>query len=170
MRRPVRRDLQLSEYGHARLDEIVEHARRQELLGEAGDLNVTTLFLGPSGTGKTLAAEVLADELGLELYRVDLSKIVSKYIGETEKHLSRIFDAAEPAGAVLFFDEADALFGRRTGVNSSHDRYANSEIAYLLSRIEQYNGLAILATNSKSNIDPAFLRRIRFVVDFPPPR
>jgi hypothetical protein len=170
MRRPVRRDLQLSEYGHARLDEIVEHARRQELLGEAGKLDGTTLFLGPSGTGKTLAAEVIADELGLELYRVDLSKIVSRYIGETEKHLSRVFAAAESAGAVLFFDEADALFGKRTGVSSSHDRYANIEIAYLLSRIEQYNGLAILATNSKSNIDPAFLRRIRYVVDFPAPR
>ena len=169
MRRTVRRDLTLSEYGHARLDEIVEHVRRQELLGDVGNLDATTLFLGPSGTGKTLAAEVLADELGLELYRVDLSKIVSKYIGETEKHLSRIFDAAESAGAVLFFDEADALFGNRTGVSDSHDRYANSEIAYLLSRIERYNGLTILATNSKSNIDPAFLRRIRFVVDFPPP-
>lgn len=132
-------------------------------------LGVTALFAGASGTGKTLAAEVLANAVSLDLYRIDLSQVVSKYIGETEKNLARVFDAAEEGGAVLLFDEADALFGRRTEVKDSHDRYANVETSYLLQRMEAYRGLAILTTNMKSALDPAFLRRIRFVLQFPFP-
>jgi SpoVK/Ycf46/Vps4 family AAA+-type ATPase len=116
-----------------------------------------------------MAAEVLARDLDLDLYRIDLSQIVSKWIGETEKNLARVFDAAERSGAVLFFDEADALFGKRTEVSDSHDRYANIEVDYLLQRMEEYRGLAILATNMKSQLDQAFLRRLRFVLDFPFP-
>jgi hypothetical protein len=130
---------------------------------------VSVLFLGPSGTGKTSAAEVLAKDLGLDLYRVDLSQVVSKYIGETEKNLRRIFDAAESGGAVLLFDEADALFGKRSEVRDAHDRYANIEVSYLLQRMETYRGLAILTSNLKDAIDPAFLRRLRFIVQFPFP-
>jgi hypothetical protein len=130
---------------------------------------ITALFSGASGTGKTLAAEVLANALSLDLYRIDLSSVVSKYIGETEKNLRRVFDAAEDGGAILFFDEADALFGKRTEVKDSHDRYANIEVSYLLQRMEAYRGLAILATNMKSALDGAFLRRLRFVVNFPFP-
>lgn len=132
-------------------------------------LGISTLFAGESGTGKTMAAEVIANELRLDLYRIDLSAVVSKYIGETEKNLRRLFDAAEDGGAILFFDEADALFGKRSEVKDSHDRYANIEINYLLQRIESYRGLAILATNFKNAIDTAFLRRLRFVVNFPFP-
>jgi hypothetical protein len=132
-------------------------------------LGISALFAGTSGTGKTMAAEVLANELRLDLFRIDLSAVVSKYIGETEKNLRRLFDAAEDGGAILFFDEADALFGKRSEVKESHDRYANIEINYLLQRMEQYGGLAILATNMKSALDPAFMRRLRFVVDFPFP-
>ncbi|MCA2218013.1 ATP-binding protein [Jidongwangia harbinensis] len=132
-------------------------------------LGISALFAGPSGTGKTMAAEVLAGALRLGLYRIDLSAVVSKYIGETEKNLRRLFDAAESGAALLFFDEADALFGKRSEVKDSHDRYANIEINYLLQRIEAYRGLAILATNMKSALDPAFLRRLRFVVPFPFP-
>ena len=132
-------------------------------------LGVTALFTGESGTGKTLAAEVLAAELGLDLHRIDLSATVSKYIGETEKNLRRLFDAAEASGAVLLFDEADALFGKRGEVKDGHDRYANLEVAYLLQRMESYRGLAILTTNLRSNLDRAFLRRLRFVVQFPFP-
>jgi SpoVK/Ycf46/Vps4 family AAA+-type ATPase len=116
-----------------------------------------------------MAAEVLAADLRLDLYRIDLSQIVSKYIGETEKNLRRVFDAAEEGAAVLLFDEADALFGKRSEVKDSHDRYANIEVSYLLQRMEAYRGLAILTTNRKSAIDPAFMRRIRFVVEFPYP-
>jgi adenylate kinase family enzyme len=130
---------------------------------------ITVLFAGPSGTGKTMAAEVLAHELGLDLYRIDLAGVVSKYIGETEKNLRRLFDAAERSGSVLLFDEADALFGKRTEVRDSHDRYANIEINYLLQRMEDYRGLAILATNMRSLLDHAFLRRLRFILDFPFP-
>jgi MoxR-like ATPase len=137
-----------------------KHARGQGL---------TALFAGESGTGKTLAAEAIANTAGLDLYRVDLATVVSKYIGETEKNLKRLFDAAESSGAVLLFDEADALFGKRSEVKDSHDRYANIEVAYLLQRVEAYRGLAILTTNMKSALDPAFLRRIRFVVQFPFP-
>ena len=137
--------------------------------GGARGLGTTALFVGPSGTGKTLAAEVLAGDLRLDLYRIDLSQVVSKYIGETEKNLRRVFDAAEAGGAVLLFDEADALFGKRSEVRDSHDRYANIEVSYLLQRMEAYRGLAILTTNAKEALDPAFLRRIRFVVSFPFP-
>jgi len=132
-------------------------------------LGISALFSGGSGTGKTLAAEVLARELQLDLYRIDLAALVSKYIGETEKNLSRVFAAAEASGAILLFDEADALFGKRSEVKDSHDRYANIEVSYLLQRVETYRGLAILTTNLKQAIDPAFQRRIRFIVQFPFP-
>jgi hypothetical protein len=132
-------------------------------------LGVSALFSGESGTGKTLAAEVLGSELGLDLYRIDLSAVVSKYIGETEKNLRRVFDAAEDSGAILLFDEADALFGKRSEVKDSHDRYANIEISYLLQRMEAYRGLAILTTNMKTALDRAFQRRLRFIVSFPFP-
>ena len=132
-------------------------------------LGISALFSGESGTGKTMAAEVLANELRLNLYRIDLSAVVSKYIGETEKNLRRLFDAAEDGGAILFFDEADALFGKRTEVKDSHDRYANIEVNYLLQRMEAFRGLAILATNMRSALDTAFLRRLRFVVALPFP-
>jgi SpoVK/Ycf46/Vps4 family AAA+-type ATPase len=135
----------------------------------ARGLGISALFAGASGTGKTMAAEVLANELRLDLYRIDLSQVVSKYIGETEKNLRRVFDAAEQGGAVLLFDEADALFGKRSEVKDSHDRFANIEISYLLQRMEAYRGLAILTTNIKSVLDTAFLRRIRFSVQFPFP-
>jgi SpoVK/Ycf46/Vps4 family AAA+-type ATPase len=130
----------------------------------------TALFAGPSGTGKTMAAGVVAAELGLPLYRVDLAGTVSKYIGETEKNLERIFTAAARAEVVLFFDEADALFGKRSEVADSHDRYANIEISYLLQRMERHAGLTILATNLSQNLDEAFLRRLDTVVEFAPPR
>ena len=134
-------------------------------LGKA--LNV--LFTGPSGTGKTMAAEIMAHQLGLDLYKIDLSTVVSKYIGETEKNLARIFSEAETSNAILFFDEADALFGKRSEVRDSHDRYANLEISYLLQRMEAYEGMAILATNLRKNMDEAFLRRLHFIVEFPFP-
>lgn len=132
-------------------------------------LGISALFAGASGTGKTLAAEVIAHALDLDLYRIDLSATISKYIGETEKNLRQIFDAAETGGAVLLFDEADALFGKRSEVTDARDRYANMEVAYLLQRIEAYRGLAILTTNLKDSLDQAFLRRIRFIVSFPFP-
>lgn len=132
-------------------------------------LGINALFAGESGTGKTMAAEVIANDLRLDLYRIDLSAVVSKYIGETEKNLRRLFDAAEDSGVILFFDEADALFGKRSEVKDSHDRYANIEINYLLQRMETYRGLAILATNMKSALDSSFLRRLRFIVNFPFP-
>jgi len=132
-------------------------------------LGLSALFSGPSGTGKTLAAEVVAAEIGLDLYRIDLSAVVSKYVGETEKNLKRVFDAAEEGGVVLLFDEAEALFGKRSEVKDSHDRYANIEIGYLLQRMESYQGVAILTTNLKSTLDQAFQRRLRFIVDFPFP-
>ena len=149
------RDRVLSEWGYERTV-----ARTQGL---------KVLFAGESGTGKTMAAQVLAAELGLDLFRVDLATVVSKYIGETEKNLERIFTAADGSNAILFFDEADALFGKRSEVSDSHDRYANIEVAYLLQRMELYPGAAILATNFKRNIDDAFIRRLDFVVDFPFP-
>jgi ATP-dependent 26S proteasome regulatory subunit len=156
------------------LHRIVEQVRQRHTVyedwGFAAKMNrglgISTLFTGESGTGKTMAAEVIANELHLNLYRIDLSAVVSKYIGETEKNLRRLFDAAEDGGAMLFFDEADALFGKRSEVKDSHDRYANIEINYLLQRMEAYGGLAILATNMKSALDSAFLRRLRFIVDF----
>ena len=130
---------------------------------------VTALFAGGSGTGKTLAAEVIAHELELDMYRIDLAGVVSKYIGETERNLRRVFDAAEEGGALLVFDEADALFGKRSEVKDSHDRYANIEVSYLLARMEDYRGVAILATNLRHALDDAFLRRLRFIVTFPFP-
>ena len=132
-------------------------------------LGISALFSGESGTGKTMAAEVIANALDLDLYCIDLSAVVSKYIGETEKNLRKVFDAAEESGAIIFFDEADALFGKRSEIKDSHDRYANIEINYLLQRMESYRGVAILATNMKSALDNAFVRRLRFIVEFPFP-
>jgi SpoVK/Ycf46/Vps4 family AAA+-type ATPase len=170
-------DLVLPEAQRQLLHEIAAHVRHRTTVYEtwgfisrgARGLGISALFAGASGTGKTLAAEVLAHELRLDLYRIDLSSVVSKYIGETEKNLRRVFDAAEEGGAILLFDEADALFGKRSEVKDSHDRYANIEVSYLLQRMEVYRGLAILTTNLKNALDTAFLRRIRFVVQFPFP-
>jgi ATPase family protein associated with various cellular activities (AAA)/winged helix domain-containing protein len=170
-------ELVLPEAQRQLLREITTHVRQRIKVyetwgfaekGERG-LGISALFAGTSGTGKTMAAEVLARELCLDLYRIDLSSVVSKYIGETEKNLRRVFDAAEEGGAILLFDEADALFGKRSEVKDSHDRYANIEVSYLLQRMESYRGLAILTTNMKSALDPAFLRRLRFIVQFPFP-
>jgi SpoVK/Ycf46/Vps4 family AAA+-type ATPase len=130
---------------------------------------LTALFYGGSGTGKTMAAEILARELDLDLYHIDLAALMSKYIGETEKNLRTVFDAAEQSGAVLLFDECDALFGKRSEVRDSHDRYANLEVSYLLQRMDSYRGMAILTTNQRHALDPAFVRRIRFIVQFPLP-
>jgi SpoVK/Ycf46/Vps4 family AAA+-type ATPase len=127
---------------------------------------LVALFSGPSGTGKTLAAEVLAGELGLDMFKLDLSSIVSKYIGETEKNLDQLFDAAGLGNVVLFFDEADALFGQRSQVSDSRDRYANVEVSYLLQRVESFDGVVVLATNFEKSIDDAFLRRIHARIDF----
>ncbi|MHA7291341.1 ATP-binding protein [Arthrobacter sp. MDT3-24] len=149
-----------------RSDVLDEWEFRRLALSSSG---VTALFAGPSGTGKTMATQVLARELGLELFRVDLATVVSKYIGETEKQLSAVFDEAERSRILLLFDEADALFGQRTAVRDAHDRYANIEIDYLLQRLDSFRGVAVLATNRKSDLDPAFLRRLRTVVDFVAP-
>ena len=170
-------DLVVPAAERARLELLTAHARHRVTvyddwgmrMGRATGLGSTALFGGPSGTGKTFAAEVVANDLGLDLYRVDLSAVVSKYIGETEKNLRRVFDAAEHGAAVLLFDEADALFGKRTEVRDSHDRYANVEVSYLLQRMEAYRGVAVLTTNMVESLDAAFLRRIRFVVGFPFP-
>ena len=170
-------DLVLPEAQARVLQEIAIHVRQRTRVYEtwgfaaksSRGLGISALFAGSSGTGKTMAAEVLANELQLDLYRIDLSQVVSKYIGETEKNLRRVFDAAEEGGAILLFDEADALFGKRSEVKDSHDRYANIEVSYLLQRMEAYRGLAILTSNMKSALDSAFLRRIRFVVQFPFP-
>jgi SpoVK/Ycf46/Vps4 family AAA+-type ATPase len=161
----------------AQVHEICTQVRRQhEVFDEWGfgarmsrARGVSALFSGPPGTGKTLATEVIAGELGLDLYKVDLSGVVSKYIGETEKNLERIFAEAEAGNSILFFDEADALFGKRTKVSDAHDRYANIETSYLLQRMEAYDGVVVLATNLRENMDEAFTRRIRFIVDFPFP-
>ena len=136
----------------------------------SGGKATLALFAGASGTGKTLAAQVLASSLGQAICRVDLGRLVSKYIGETEKNLKRLFEVAESGNAVLLFDEADALFGKRSGVKDSHDRYANIEVSYLLQRMEAFDGLVIITANKKANIDPAFLRRLRYVVEFPQPK
>jgi ATPase family associated with various cellular activities (AAA) len=159
------------------LREIAAHVRHRTRVHDtwgfsrksAHGLGISALFAGASGTGKTMAAEVLAQELHLDLYCIDLSQVVSKYIGETEKNLQRVFAAAEECGAVLLFDEADALFGKRSEVKDSHDRYANIEVSYLLQRMEAYRGLAILTTNMRTFLDSAFLRRLRFIVQFGPP-
>ncbi|MFG2970140.1 ATP-binding protein [Streptomyces sp. NPDC048288] len=170
-------DLVLPEVQVRVLRQIAAHVRHRLTVWEdwgfaarsGRGLGTAALFSGPSGTGKTLAAEVIAGALRLDLYRIDLSQVVDKYIGETEKNLSRVFDAAEAGGAVLLFDEADALFGKRSEVKDSHDRHANIEVGYLLQRIEAYRGLAVLTTNLKDTLDPAFLRRLRFTVPFPFP-
>ncbi len=170
-------DLVLPEAQLAVLRELALHGRHRATVYEdwgfaarsARGNGTSALFTGVSGTGKTMAAEVIARELSVDLYRIDLSQVVSKYIGETEKNLRRVFDAAETGGVLLLFDEADALFGKRSEVKDSHDRYANIEVSYLLQRMEQYRGLAVLTTNMKDALDPAFLRRIRFVVQFPFP-
>jgi AAA+ superfamily predicted ATPase len=170
-------DLVLPTGQTAMLRDIARHLRqRDRVYGDWGfgakhqlGQGLVALFAGESGTGKTLAAEAVANDVALDLYRIDLASVVSKYIGETEKNLKRLFDAAEASGAVLLFDEADALFGKRSEVKDSHDRYANIEIAYLLQRIEAYRGLAILTTNMKGALDQAFLRRIRFIISFPFP-
>jgi hypothetical protein len=170
-------DLILPESQTRVLREIAIHVRhRHQVYGEWGfaekntrGLGISALFAGQSGTGKTMAAEVLASDLRLDLFCIDLSSVVSKYIGETEKNLRRVFDAAEEGGAILLFDEADALFGKRSEVKDSHDRYANIEVSYLLQRMDAYRGLAILTTNRKEALDSAFLRRLRFIVHFPFP-
>lgn len=170
-------DIVLPEIQIRTLREIAAHVRHRTKVyidwgfaaKSARGLGISALFTGASGTGKTMAAEVLANELRLDLYRIDLSQVVSKYIGETEKNLRRVFDAVEGGGAILLFDEADALFGKRSEVKDSHDRYANIEVSYLLQRMESYRGLAILTTNMKQALDPAFMRRIRFIVQFPFP-
>jgi SpoVK/Ycf46/Vps4 family AAA+-type ATPase len=161
----------------AHLHEFEAQARaRGEVLDDWGfarltplGRGVTALFAGPSGTGKTMAAQVLARDLGVELYRVDLAGVVNKYIGETEKHLRAVFAACERSPVLLFFDEADALFGRRMQVNDAHDRFANIEVDYLLQRMEEFDGVAVLATNRKGDLDSAFTRRLRFTIDFAPP-
>lgn len=161
----------------AQLREVCQRvAHHQRVLGEWGfgekislGKGVNALFAGPSGTGKTMAAEIIANELRLDVYKIDLSAVVSKYIGETEKNLERIFTTAENANAILFFDEADALFGKRSEVRDSHDRYANVEISYLLQKMEEYEGIAILATNLRQNLDESFVRRLTFTVHFPAP-
>ncbi|WP_227814764.1 ATP-binding protein [Nitrogeniibacter aestuarii] len=170
-------DLVLPPSQRRTLEQIVVHYRQRiRVLHDWGfarrserGLGLATLFAGESGTGKTLAAEVLAHELRLPLYRIDLSSVISKYIGETEKNLRKVFDAAEDVGAILLFDEADALFGKRSEVKDSHDRYANIEVSYLLQRMECYRGLAVLTTNHRAALDAAFSRRLRFVVQFPFP-
>jgi len=141
--------------------EIIAQAARTD------DRGIIVLFAGGTGTGKTMTAEVLAKYLKLDLFRIDLSVVVSKYIGETEKNLDKIFDAAEARGSILFFDEADALFGKRTEVRDSHDRYANMEVDYLLQRMERFSGIVILAKNSIDDFDPAFLKKISYVLAFP---
>ena len=170
-------DLVLPREASALLHELLAQAERRELVVESlgadrvrpGERGIKALFAGPPGTGKSLAAEVLARALGHSLFRVDLSAVVSKWVGETEKHLARLFAAAEDAPCVLLFDEADALFGKRTDVRGAQDRFANLEVSYLLQRLESFDGIAILTTNLKRNLDEAFLRRFTFVVDFPFP-
>lgn len=169
--------LVLPERSLALLRSILAYLRHRDVvLGDwgfganvTGEHGVKVLFYGESGTGKTMAARVLAGELGLELYRIDLATVVSKYIGETEKNLDRLFSAAQDSNAILFFDEADAVFGKRSEVRDAHDRYANIEVAYMLQKMESYDGAVILATNLRSNIDDAFLRRLDLAVEFPFP-
>jgi AAA+ superfamily predicted ATPase len=170
-------DIVLPDGLRAHLQELEDEARlRRPVYDDWGFASLaplgrglSALFAGPSGTGKTMAAQVVARSLGRELYRVDLAGLVNKYIGETEKRLKMVFDACERSAVILFFDEADALFGQRTQVKDAHDRFANIQIDYLLQRMEQFDGIAILATNRKTDLDTAFLRRLRFIVDFLPP-
>jgi len=162
-------DLILSKAKSAMLHEIIDQVRMNKTKAGHRAMNqgVLALFTGQGTTNKRIAIQCIANDLGLDLYHIDLSAVVSKYIGETEKNLRRLFDAAEDSGAILFFDEADALFGKRSEVKDSHDRYANIETNYLLQRMEAYRGLAILSINMKSALDPAFTRRLRFIVSFP---
>lgn len=170
-------DVVLPPSQHQQLREMVTHVQRARLVmhdwGFAsrlpGGTGIAALFAGPSGTGKTMAAQAIANELGTDAFQVDLSRVVSKYIGETEKNLNAVFDDAERSGAVLIFDEADALFGKRSETRDAHDRYANIEVAFLLQRMEAFSGVAILTTNYRQNLDTAFNRRIRFMLDFPRP-
>jgi SpoVK/Ycf46/Vps4 family AAA+-type ATPase len=161
----------------AQLQELCRQARYRHIVyGDWGfdrklslGKGLTALFSGPPGTGKTMAVEVIARDLGLELYKIDLSQVVSKYIGETEKNMDRLFTDARAGNAILFFDECDALFGKRTTVQDAHDRYANIEIAYLLQKLDEHDGLSILASNLRQNLDAAFTRRLTFIVEFPFP-
>lgn len=169
-------DLVLPPRQHKQFEEVIKAMRSltrvhyewgtAKVWNEGG---IAVLFAGPPGTGKTMGAEILAIELDLPMYRIDLSQVVNKYIGETEKNLKRLFDAADVSDIILFFDEADSLFGQRSEVKDAHDRYANLEISYLLERMERFKGLAILATNRKNDLDEAFLRRLRYIIDFPLP-
>jgi SpoVK/Ycf46/Vps4 family AAA+-type ATPase len=168
-------DLVLDDERSSQVREIAIRARHRDVVfGGWGfdpkpSSGIVALFAGPSGTGKTLAAEIIAGDLGVDLYKIDLANLVSKYIGETEKNLARIFETAEASNVVLFFDEADALLGKRSDVSDAHDRYANIEVAYLLQRLERYEGVAVMATNLVRNIDDAFLRRLHVIVEFPMP-
>lgn len=170
-------DIVLPEAVLAQLREIAAHIRRSQVVLEQWGFaskfpygqGVTGLFHGGSGTGKTMAVSIIAADLALDLYKIDLSMVVSKYIGETEKNLNRVFAEAQDSNAILFFDEADALFGKRSQVKDAHDRYANIETAYLLQRMEEYDGAVILASNMKHNLDEAFVRRMRFILHFPFP-
>lgn len=170
-------DLPLPQDQVSRLKEICGHVKQcdQGFSDEGSEITtdigrgLCVLFSGPSGTGKTTAAGVIANELELSVYRIDLSSVVNKYIRETEKNLKKVFDAAEETNVILFFDEADSLFGKRSDVSDSHDRYANLEANYLLSRIEEHRGLVVLATNRRENIDEAFIRRIQYFIEFPIP-
>ncbi|HWC29487.1 MAG TPA: ATP-binding protein, partial [Dehalococcoidia bacterium] len=170
-------DIVLPDDRLAQLQEIANQVLYQHVVYEEWGLarksnlgrGVAALFAGQSGTGKTMAAEVIANDLGLDVYKIDLSGLVSKYIGETEKNLARVFEEASDTNAILFFDEADAVFGKRSEVRDSHDRYANIEVSYLLQKMEEYDGIVVLATNLRSNLDEAFLRRMRAIVEFPFP-
>jgi SpoVK/Ycf46/Vps4 family AAA+-type ATPase len=169
-------DLVLSPSTRLQFDEIEAWLMYHEVLMKKWGMEkrlrpgYKALFHGPPGTGKTLTATLIGKRTGKDVYGIDLSKVISKYIGETEKNLSNIFDRAENKDWILFFDEADALFGKRTNVSSAHDRYANQEVSYLLQRIESYDGLVILASNLKNNVDDAFLRRFQSIIHFPIPR
>jgi SpoVK/Ycf46/Vps4 family AAA+-type ATPase len=170
-------DVILPRPGRDQLDEIVANVRlASRVLDQWGfgeklpyGRGVAVLFHGPSGTGKTMAAQGIAGELGIEIFALDLSRVVSKYIGDTEKNIDAVFTDAQRSGAAVLINEADALFGKRSEVKDAHDRYANIEVAYLLQRMEDFEGLAILTTNIRQNLDPAFLRRLRFVIEFPRP-
>jgi hypothetical protein len=170
-------DLVLPAHALAEVQRLMDWARYRDEVTARGALHgkggkgtgICALFTGKPGTGKTLAAHVIADSLAMDLYQVDLSSIVDKYIGETEKNLEKVFQEAESMKAVLFFDEADAIFGSRSAVSDAKDRYANQEIAYLLQRMEQFDGITVLATNLRGNLDPAFARRLHFIISFPDP-
>jgi SpoVK/Ycf46/Vps4 family AAA+-type ATPase len=171
------KDVILSDDIYDRVIEFLNFARhRQSVMREMGfgrklayGRGLSAMFSGPPGTGKTMICTLLAKELGMELYRIDLSQVVNKYIGETEKNLGRVFDEAARGQVMLLFDEADSIFAKRTEVKSSHDRYANLEVNYLLQRMESFEGIVVLTTNAETSIDRAFLRRIRFRVRFPAP-